>query len=134
MTEITPGLGMSAYMLGRRIAGQRQRKPTAYLYNGVNLPPLPAMKEAFYFIGLRAGVYHVYSYSSIKTVRSDGTMAVLAYTDSYTLNGDKWEENRTGALNFTPIWANHNILYSDSAEGVGGTVFLSASEPVPIYE
>ena len=41
--SLSPDQKLAAYLLGRRIAGQRRKQdrvPVAYLYNGVRLPGL----------------------------------------------------------------------------------------------
>ena len=41
--SLSPDQKLAAYLLGRRIAGQRRKQdrvPAAYLYNGVRLPGL----------------------------------------------------------------------------------------------
>ena len=73
--SLSPDQKLAAYLLGRRIAGQRRKQdrvPVAYLYNGVRLPGLPEWdKEAYPY----AVIYQ-------QTAYADGTKDyVLKITD-----------------------------------------------------
>ena len=151
MTEITPALGLPAYLLGRRIAGQRrkqERVPVAYLYNGVRLPGLPdAQGYQNAFIGtLKLGTNtttFLYLLDFIpKATEYQFGIKKLIGIGSYLYCGIKgsastlrWADADPGeatgepfGMVFTSIWSNVDVYNDD------GTLYLAASEPVPVYE
>lgn len=147
MTEITPTLGLSAYFLGRRIAGQRRKRervPVAYLYNGVRLPGLPEWDRVAYpyavivhgnsIYGLYCSTEPAYCKSG-SLINKGGVYAPYLYFGHYDTKG--WVGGNvvnTSDMTFMvdkPIWSNHDMIDVASANG---TVGLAASEPVPIYE
>ena len=178
MTEITPALGLSAYFLGRRIAGQRKkqdREPVAYLYNGVRLPKLPEWDRKTYPYAVisdapgfanfgvcyqlmissspteitssgtryhvsnavaKAYLIFVYNEEIDAAMREDGTTleeyAAMAFgmeLDIWTMLAEYDNYEAGFPIDSNPTrWANHYILNED------GTVYLAASEPVPVYE
>ena len=134
------------------------KEPVAYLYNGVRLPKLPEWDKAKYpYAVLAYGTgesvpYWVYFCEKQPYINSDdeivinektggtlvsptGTSAI--YYRYYNLEDTVgWEDNSTPASLLSPItlektnvfWCSADILNTD------GTVFLAASEPVPVYE
>ena len=154
--SLSPDQKLAAYFLGRRIAGQRrkqERVPVAYLYNGVRLPGLP--KEwnpethpylvLVYYYDKDAGAIvtdniYLVALASQKTVKIDttGTGFLTLYSSvtemvTYTFDSSAgaWrEEDLPGDVvpRYTPFWTDHTI------EDAGGAIYLSASEPVPVYE
>lgn len=145
MDETSLTLG---WLVGRRIAGQR-RKPVAYLYNGVELPPLPEWDKETYpyaFISHRKsdGVYELYACSRIPTHSpvTEGDGIVVWYpAQLYLCTDDKsWvfktqyseelmEGNKVFVLDIRKdhLWSNVDILNED------GTLCLAASDPIPVY-
>lgn len=147
MTEITPALGLSAYFLGRRISGQRrkpERVPVAYLYNGVRLPPAPSHDSAVLpymmlakdnYFGGGEGNYYLWLSSApwVKGIlgctieKPSSGFSYAKSTDSWE-QAEKWVDGSPFFAPSNPIWANYDVLNSD------GTLYLAASEAVPIYE
>lgn len=159
MTEITPALGLPAYLLGRRIAGQRKRTPVAYLYNGVRLPALPEWdKRTYPYAAISsatmggATVYYlvvstvklnfkrVFSYwyfypqedgrlQNYAPKQSENTWELMEL-GSNTVITSEFTAGSTGiaAVSDTVVWANYDLSYSN------GSAYISASEPVPVYE
>lgn len=144
--SLSPDQKLAAYFLGRRIAGQRRKQdrvPVAYLYNGVRLPGLPP-RDAKYRYGYIsngfAGIGRCYVYAETITygVNENGYYSVIVpagagVTGLYT-NG-QWEtptviaEDKSITVpNGSWLWANFDVLNED------GTVYLAASDPIPVYE
>lgn len=117
-----------------------------YLYNGVRLPKLPEWDKSKYpyakihkFTGGGYGL----RISAEPCVLVDGGAAYPYFTypngeylySFYTPGSDNWTEleilTGNGAndqLCYWLTWANHDIVNPD------GSVYLPASEPVPVYE
>ena len=115
------------------------REPIAYSYNGVILPKLPewdnATKQyATILSHVADGVkeYWLKFSTTQQTVVSGGGAAVWLGCD-YILQDGVWVEDSAGGGG-TVVWANHDVYYSNSVEEVGGTIYLAASEPIPVYE
>lgn len=143
------------WLVGRQIAGQRrtqEKQPIAYLYNGVQLPPLPEWdkerypyawmtitgevlyvvdkphmrctgdngKDYFYINGnSESGEFVNYA---VYKLSADGTNFV------YSSKGDNVDGRWLG-MSYPPLWTNYDVIDVDD-----GSVYLSASEPIPIYE
>ena len=115
-----------------------RRKPPAYLYNGIRLPALPEWDKVMYpyaFIETTFGLYYLRVLANPLTPDGDsfrfnapGLVAgaqIDVVTGGYSgWNG--WSEVTDNTR--TPIWSNYDVLTAD------GTVFLAASDPVPVYE
>ena len=119
-----------------------QREPVAYLYNGVRLPKLPEWEYD----------ESVYKYLMIRKHKTLETVHWIVGSEKpiYVKSGIAYvEANRMLIRHASPntewyaptvghdaseydaaklVWANHDILNSD------GSVYLAASEPVPVYE
>lgn len=148
MNDISPSLAMSAYLLGQRIVGQRkkqERVPVAYLYNGVRLPPLPdAQGHQYAFIGTyRLGsttITYVYlmDFIPLATEYQFGIKRLVGtgkYIYHAIIGGSRWGDAEPGEATgepfgtaFTSIWSNVDVYNDD------GTLYLAASDPVPVYE
>lgn len=106
-----------------------------FLYGSENvkLPALPEFEKQYAFI-FRANedgsaVYYLTIRDAKKTVNTGGIAVVVG--DMYISENGEWvaTSKTTGG---TIIWANYDVYYSDSVEEVGGTLYLAASEPVPV--
>lgn len=150
------------WMVGRMIAGMRgKREPVAYLYNGVRLPKLPEWDKTVYpyaVISLFENDYHkgyIMDISATHYVAAEvypghvgNSLTITTPAMCYSLQ-DSGGENTTspdGAWVLTSdlsgetenyfrsgkyyslFWANYDVSGSD------GTVYLAASDPVPVYE
>ena len=135
---------------GRELKGT----PIAYLYNGVQLPGLPEWDKSKYPYALvisdgsdDGSVLYLLSEKAGYRERTTDNGAyyefiATAETDLFVYNsenGSAWEylvdystgkndEIIGGYKHFYAEWSNHDILNTD------GTIYLSASEPVPVYE
>ena len=147
------------WLVGRRIAGQRGKKievpeddktPIAYLYNGVQLPKLPEWDRGKYpYATIQSdsgNLNHIYLYveSEYMTIRVIDGAARIGYDKVrdymywyYQQISGEWEfqneHTNMEAIDWwcdatDLIWANHDILNAD------GSVYLAASDPVPVYE
>lgn len=144
---------MLGFLMGQRLRDMRSaaKEPVAYLYNGVRLPPLPEWDSSAYpyaYMWHNApytwmGQYYPGLYALILCTEplsvspswdnglwSEGRIVVGARYDAeepYT----EWETAgiETGTVDrYGFMWSNVTTYKSD------GTVFLAASEPVPVYE
>lgn len=131
--------------------GVLRREPIAYLYNGVQLPGLPEWDKETYpyaLIVVNPEPFAVVPYTKVLASKFPfvwmdygfTAFANSSQTDSYVHSvineGEtEWSEVITVSQNGvstngeeTVIWANHDILNED------GSLYLAASEPIPIYE
>lgn len=154
---------ITGWLMGRRIAGHKTKRkvPIAYLYNGVRLPALPewdSVKYPYavislyenqdykcYVMDISANEYIAYEKyqtqvgnslniitpcmifslrdsEGIGTTSADGEWVL-----SNDLSGETEKYFRNGKY-YSLFWANYDVSGSD------GTVYLPASEPVPVYE
>lgn len=138
--SIDPTAMLLGWLIGKRIAGQRgneQKEPVAYLYNGVRLPALPEWdKEAYpYAYITEASVSttektFLWLFSNQKTVNSDGKISyggTGARPIRFESVDGNWEEIIVGAGIYPLIWCNVDTYH-------GSTLYLPASDPVPVYE
>lgn len=116
-------------------------KPIAYLYNGVELPPLPESEFPCAFIystdleTLTYGAFMtqtpVYYDASVKCLRLTGTVDRWSYTEGtgwwshsrYDATG-KLHNNRT----YPVIWTSHDIM-----DAAGELYMAKSPDPVPVY-
>ncbi len=152
--ETTPAFSLKAWLTGYAlgIAGKPlpfagKKEPVAYLYNGVRLPKLPEWdKEAYPYaviaqtlsgdgavvfgFAVCADPWYVGSYSS-----GDNFVGADGNGFQWTLIDGVWVQNNMfwGTYNISDdgygVWSNHDVI-----DTTDGTIYLTASEPVPIYE
>lgn len=113
------------------------REPIAYSYNGVILPALPEWDREMYpyaFIGHNFIMTPILYVASEITHGYDDYDYWVAYgvrIATYDGTANAWTES-DGAESYQNVsridWANFDVLNED------GSVYLSASEPIPIYE
>ena len=141
---IAVGLGLKGF--GYMHEGKQE--PIAYLYNGVRLPKLPEWdREAYPFAVIGD---HGLNYPS--------ALYVLSADAYYKLNGNqlwlfasaglqweaddgKWSASGENAgdtinvlINSTSFASTYELIWTNFDAEYNGTLYLSASEPVPIYE
>lgn len=140
------------YITGCKLRALRERKPIAYLYNGVQLPPLPEWDRETYpyvYIAYReltiGPAYIAYLTKEPLCRKSDGATCsqtgssffccssnyTPAYDDAWLNDAYEtpWGEYKATGGGYPPIWANYNMLSIED-----GSVYLSASDPIPVYE
>lgn len=128
------------WLVGRRIASQRRKRViVAYLYNDVELPPLPEWdKETYPYAAIYkhpvSGAIYFVGEDSKETVSVENTVILFQSDRLYKYENGEWVHQSSGAFNVMPIWANHDVYYAEDLADIGGTLFLAASEPLPIYE
>jgi hypothetical protein len=106
MDETSLTLG---WLVGRRIAGQR-RKPVTYLYNGVELPPLPEWDK------------ETYPYAWIRTVNGRYFFAATSSRPYYVWDND----NGIGIVSAYGKYVRYNLVdgvWVLDAEDLGSTGF-----------
>ena len=132
------------WLVGRRVAGQRTKQKTAvaYLYNGVQLPPLPEWdKETYPYAYIVHGnsTYKVRFCSvplvalNISLILSNTFSSQGEHEINYKLENGEWVDE-TYAGGCSAVWSNTDIYYKDSVPDVGGTLAMAASDPIPVYE
>ena len=119
-----------------------EKQPIAYLYNGVQLPPLPEWDKETYPYAVIVDIsvpsdavgssgYWVVPQKSVYTVSNNGIMDAVRYDRGYVYEAetDTW---RLGGISGSSTafvkWANYDVCDSS------GNVYLSASDPIPVYE
>lgn len=126
------------------------RVPIAYSYNGVVLPKLPEWDRSVYPYALlhrgeneTDGVYYVFLVGNMKPHHLANGVHFCGY--GYAENGDSYKAFKsytynpyttwgefgytyTWFLSSNIFWTNTDILDED------GSVYMEASEPVPVYE
>lgn len=144
-------MSKATFMLGfiagvTSVGGVSAKEPVAYLYNGVRLPKLPEWdKTAYPYAIITVSSTDVYRLSLSTQVFDYSGLAKVttaAPTKAYKLVDGQWEwisdkESGTYTLSLiSPVWSNHDVLYSDYFEndGLAGKVMIAASDPVPVYE
>ena len=136
------------YLVGKQIAGMRRvtTEPVAYLYNGVRLPKLPEFgaeypnKVVSVHTADDGNTYYRCVGLPMKKqviVNSDGEPMFNGLSGStvfpgYKFDGTEWVDNKI--LFVYPIWADYDIYYASNAGDLAGTLYLAASEPIPVYE
>lgn len=104
-----------------------------YLYNGVTLPKIPEWDKETYpyaiICRMDSGIYRLICLTESNTVTADGDMFVASTTDifvSFDLKDGEWVQGTAGAYFLPVVWSNTDLYTTD------GTLYLAASEPVPI--
>lgn len=140
------------WLVGRQIAGMRGKQPVTpdepsgeivgYMYNGVQLPDINAVwdKEAYpyaYIVSMEGATGLFVSADMPTVVSVDGVEYIYVADGAVGISAlveNAWGEMGygTGGGSEAPltatVWSNHDILNAD------GTVYLKASDPIPVYE
>ena len=125
----------------------RKKSPIAYLYNGVKLPKIPDEIAAYPYVVIQyssTGTSYVFGFSQepatyetiwnlteivVVTGVPDGVEFGMAFKSS---SGDKWNVHSNPGPHEShldkTIWANYDVFSLD------GSVYVEASEPIPVYE
>ena len=141
------------YLLGQAvrmaILGRGGKKLVGYSYNGVVLPALPEHDESqqYLLVGVRGDYWRLVCTS--KKLVSNGPHSVAAVFSNIAAHPFSYTEisfaTKYGREPIDPIygggsangimfdktfamWSNYDVLAED------GSVWLAASEPVPVYE
>lgn len=111
----------------------------AYIYNDVQLPALPEWdKETYPYAYIVQNTddsdYYLVLYTAEHKVSASGLAGALS-NRKYRVTDGEWKLIDGGSLvTGTVIWANNTVYYTESIEGIGGTVYLQATDPIPVYE
>lgn len=133
------------WLMGRVIAGQRKKRdPVAYLYNGIRLPPIPEEITAYPYVVIQNGnTQYVFGFSQKPTTyitdwnfekkAVTGVPKGVAFGMAFKLmSRDEWTVHSNPgpheSLLENTCWANYDVLNLD------GSVYLEASEPIPVYD
>ena len=152
VTQRNPSAMLLGFQVGQAIRRMRgKKKLVAYLYNGVELPPLPEWdKEAYPYalMTIHGTGYAIITTSQrlYKRIASDGKPYVvskeqfLAQRYYHHPNVGGWSHEATyseyvPSLGYyhlghnSPFWVNFDILSVED-----NSVWLAASDPIPVYE
>lgn len=136
----TEAIKLYAYQLGKNIGRLRafKGKPAPYcLFNGVKLKQLPELDEDFPYLIIRNGGLGMYQLRCsnvpwIHRISETCTNAGGQYIScALARTSDDWgtmSEPTDGGMVTDVIWTNTDILTTD------GSVWMEASDPVPVYE
>lgn len=113
-----------------------------YLYNGIELPPLPEWDRetypyAFILRYHESGNYRLFIASAeVRYYTSSSTTQFIEYTGGYyhRYSDTKWGDAENQSLGFSPttnyqgvpIWSNYDLYTTD------GTLYLAATDPIPV--
>lgn len=147
--SLSPDQKLAAYLLGRRIAGQRRKQdrvPVAYLYNGVRLPGLPEVPKEYSFVFMWSGTgYYEVCFATVESVvYSASNLSIFPVAEGTTRlefiykGSGTWEETIYSGKEYTGYTAfvSNNMVWTNIDLKYKGTdnVFFGASDPVPVYE
>lgn len=108
-----------------------------YLYNGVSLSEIPTVGGCPYSLIVNADGVYLVSLSGQKT-EAYNTGSVMLSTSGQTFKYEDGQWVKTSWTSFPSvyplIWTNYDLYYKtvDSYGDLSGTLYLAASEPVPI--
>lgn len=118
--------------------GVIRRTPIAYMYNGVQLPGLPESSyEYAYLYTTSDGEYVANLSPTIEVIIGKGGYSTHRDGDIYVLNDGIWEVATISKYRYGYLfWSNTDVYYDDafSDESFASTLYLAASDPVPVYE
>lgn len=134
-TSLTMG-----WLVGRQIAGMRTetgKTPVAYLYNGVQLPALPEWDKETYPHAFIAHTGKMFTYLFVLSdptylVGIEGDWCIKCVNHS-TLNKSTgvWIPGSGNTIErsvHSLVWSNFDMVSRD------GSIAMSASDPIPVYE
>lgn len=140
-------LGIVLALIQKALSPIKAKQPTAYLYNGVKLPALPEWDREMYpyAVLFQVGITKQYALYFAKDEfyrNTESKYTIIPAGVGYVLyryaSGDalEWsfnEEKTDGAsgdldLLASSHWANYDFKNDD------GTVYVPASNPIPVYE
>lgn len=118
-----------AFALGLCSVGEYKGEPVAYLFNGVRLPKLPESVLPYAYIYTRNNAYYLEFTDTVRVAESSGNCWVNNSDTAYKLVDGVWVNTGLGNY-FTVIWANVDVYHTEAA---GGTLYLPATDPIPVY-
>ena len=134
------------YLLGAELRSKRKPVPVAYSYNGTVLPELPEWdRETYPYATIKSKVFEDGSFGvalvisnkelnvsskglGSDSLSNDGVLARYELAD----DADSWNQTNNSHSSYPVIWANYDVYYMDTVEDVGGTLYLSATAPIPV--
>lgn len=131
-----------AFALGLCSVGEYKGEPVAYLYNEVRLPRLPELKYPYVVIWGHEAEGRMVMACSAPFIVKNGQLKMggensYSYVYAYATDDNKgWNDLREvtgvsgGGVGFASytVWTNTDILNED------GSVYLAATDPIPVYE
>lgn len=114
------------------------KKATMYSYNGVVLPKLPETELPYAMICNCDGVYCVDFRKETQEAYNTGVVAFSHTGRLFKCVDGAWVESTVFEFlsTYPPVWATFDIYYktTDSYGELSGTLFLAATDPIPVYE
>lgn len=121
------------------------KEPVAYLYNGVRLPDINVvwtdeMKAEYSNATIlnANGVYCVVFSASPKEAFNTGSVQAIISDKVFKHENGQWIEvfSYKFISPYPAIWTNYDLYYktTDAYGELSGALYMSASEPVPVYE
>lgn len=155
VSTLDPKSLMMGWMVGKKIAAMRGKvtdsgesdsgeteEPSGtivgYSYNGVTLPALPEYDSETYpyaYIGMNGDNY-IFAVSEAEKTFNGSVSGTISFINKprWKYDGTEWAKV-TGATSYMTVtslvWCNTDVYRNES---YGGTLYLAASEPVPVYE
>lgn len=136
----TPADFAKWFLLGQSVRRGVRKEATMYSYNGVVLPDIykvytPELQKTHPFasIGVRTDGYCLLLKDYDLSVSPEGTFWITPGLKWIYVDG-VWQEHSTYVYPMVPVWSNYDIHYAEEIPDIGGTVYLPASNPVPVYE
>jgi hypothetical protein len=110
-----------------------------YLYNGVELPPLPQWdKTAYPFAAIdrqgdKSTGYAYFLRCTANQVKDTGiTFLFYAPLRSYKIVDDEWAYSTDSDSNYGAPKSSHSLVWADHDVYKGDTIVLAASDPIPV--
>lgn len=110
---------------------------TNYLYNGVKLPALPEWDKTTYpyaYLCNHDGTYMLVLAKDIKGVNSSGYLHSIYGSNEliYALEDGTWVISSFVGNMHGLFWASTDVYYVSGTGSLAGTLYLSATDPIPV--
>lgn len=116
-----------------------------YFYNGKELPDINTVwadketypyayiseKNEFYYLTVSKIVFAIDNVEGPYLVDTTNT-ATIGNTVSYKLTDDAWVQCSSTRFRSLPVWASVDVTYKNCDGIEDGTIYLPASDPVPV--
>ena len=134
--------GFLAAIVTRERVVPTEKTPVAYLYNGVRLPALPEWdKEKYPYAYITTADfddgYRLFCVDGQKNVINGKLFLTILYPgDFYVLRDGEWAKYDHSNVAAPVVWCNTDTYYTTNIENgeLAGTLYMAASDPVPVYE
>lgn len=133
---------LTGYYVGCKLREGLARKPVAYLYNGMQLPPFPEWHRSFLpgaaIVIDEDGVTPIMVLYYYKSTAYDGNNTFRGPFMRYRYKNGAWTQVKGSISDFSTFSykvASHNIVWSNAdIYDNNGELIISASDPIPVYD